>query len=156
MTGTQRVEVPLAVFSEAVEAALRCCGQDVEKLEGRQWRFGFYAALEGRSRQPGMSAQYNHGWVNGNVVARARCLYDEDAPEPVYEPHAAPDAATATQPPASPAAPPQRRVNGTPQLSAPILAGYTGNPCRTCGGLRMRRSGTCETCEDCFATSGCS
>ena len=33
--------------------------------------------------------------------------------------------------------------------------GYSGNVCVTCGGTRMRRRGTCETCEDCGATSGC-
>lgn len=34
--------------------------------------------------------------------------------------------------------------------------GYTGNVCPTCGGCRMRRNGTCELCEDCGSTSGCS
>lgn len=39
------------------------------------------------------------------------------------------------------------RVNG---------AGYTGNCCRDCGGVRMVRNGTCEICNDCGNTSGCS
>jgi hypothetical protein len=34
--------------------------------------------------------------------------------------------------------------------------GYTGSSCRECGSARMRRNGTCEVCEDCGATSGCS
>lgn len=34
--------------------------------------------------------------------------------------------------------------------------GYSGDSCSTCGSLRMRRSGTCQTCEDCGSTSGCS
>ena len=34
--------------------------------------------------------------------------------------------------------------------------GYTGNVCSTCGSARMRRNGTCELCEDCGSTSGCS
>ena len=35
-------------------------------------------------------------------------------------------------------------------------AGYTGNLCDSCGGSKMRRNGTCERCDDCGATSGCS
>lgn len=32
--------------------------------------------------------------------------------------------------------------------------GYSGNVCQTCGEFRMKRTGTCETCEACGATSG--
>lgn len=39
------------------------------------------------------------------------------------------------------------RVNG---------AGYTGDVCMTCGGVRMIRNGTCSVCCDCGNTSGCS
>jgi hypothetical protein len=35
-------------------------------------------------------------------------------------------------------------------------AGYTGNLCDGYGGSKMRRNGTCERCDDCGATSGCS
>ena len=41
----------------------------------------------------------------------------------------------------------------------PVVAmtmGYTGRFCDICGGCRMTRSGTCEKCEDCGTTSGCS
>jgi len=31
----------------------------------------------------------------------------------------------------------------------------TGNTCRECGSPRMRRTGTCETCEDCGESQGC-
>lgn len=34
-------------------------------------------------------------------------------------------------------------------------AGYTGSICDLCGSPRMRRSGTCETCDDCGAAGGC-
>lgn len=34
-------------------------------------------------------------------------------------------------------------------------AGYTGNVCDRCGSARMRRSGSCETCEDCGNAGGC-
>ena len=35
-------------------------------------------------------------------------------------------------------------------------SGYTGNACLDCGGFQMVRSGTCERCLDCGATTGCS
>lgn len=35
-------------------------------------------------------------------------------------------------------------------------AGYTGNTCATCGSLQMVRNGTCEKCESCGSTTGCS
>lgn len=34
--------------------------------------------------------------------------------------------------------------------------GYTGESCRECGSMKVRRNGTCTLCEDCGATSGCS
>lgn len=40
--------------------------------------------------------------------------------------------------------------------SAARSVGYTGNPCTNCGGWRMRRNGTCEVCDDCGTTTGCS
>ncbi len=35
-------------------------------------------------------------------------------------------------------------------------SGYTGSICPTCQGCRMTRNGSCEKCEDCGTTSGCS
>lgn len=34
--------------------------------------------------------------------------------------------------------------------------GFTGSFCPDCGGSHMVRSGTCEKCQDCGATTGCS
>jgi ribonucleoside-diphosphate reductase alpha chain len=34
-------------------------------------------------------------------------------------------------------------------------SGYTGSICDQCGSLRMRRTGTCETCMDCGNAGGC-
>jgi hypothetical protein len=39
--------------------------------------------------------------------------------------------------------------------SSAISAGYTGSICDQCGSTRMRRAGTCEVCDDCYATGGC-
>lgn len=47
--------------------------------------------------------------------------------------------------------------NGHPEKSQQARQmGYTGSICDLCGGCRMVRSGTCEKCEDCGITSGCS
>ncbi len=35
-------------------------------------------------------------------------------------------------------------------------AGFTGDICRHCSGVSMRRSGVCLTCNDCGSTTGCS
>jgi ribonucleoside-diphosphate reductase alpha chain len=36
------------------------------------------------------------------------------------------------------------------------MRGYTGNSCSECGNFTMVRNGTCEKCETCGSTSGCS
>lgn len=41
-----------------------------------------------------------------------------------------------------------------PQVE-PWGGSYTGSICDVCGSTRMRRSGTCETCDDCGAAGGC-
>jgi hypothetical protein len=35
-------------------------------------------------------------------------------------------------------------------------AGYSGEICPVCNGCRMRRNGSCQLCEDCGSTTGCS
>lgn len=57
--------------------------------------------------------------------------------------------------------------NGRPAFVSGILpadskavvakaAGYTGDECPVCQGLRMTRNGSCLKCEDCGSTNGCS
>lgn len=48
---------------------------------------------------------------------------------------------------------PLHRVNG--EMSAAVEAGYTGDVCEQCGSFRMKRAGTCLTCDDCGTSSGC-
>lgn len=36
-----------------------------------------------------------------------------------------------------------------------ILPGYTGDACRDCGSLKLLRTGTCVTCQDCGRNEGC-
>lgn len=37
-----------------------------------------------------------------------------------------------------------------------LLQGYTGNSCSECQNFTMVRNGTCEKCDTCGSTSGCS
>jgi hypothetical protein len=46
-------------------------------------------------------------------------------------------------------------MTATRKSARPIYSGYTGNICDACGGLRMRRAGTCEVCDDCGNAGGC-
>lgn len=52
----------------------------------------------------------------------------------------------------------QRKAAKTPsvteQLKKAKAQGFTGNICTGCGGTNMVRTGTCETCQNCFGTSG--
>jgi ribonucleoside-diphosphate reductase alpha chain len=41
-------------------------------------------------------------------------------------------------------------------VSAAKAKGYTGNSCGECGQMTMVRNGSCEKCDSCGATSGCS
>ncbi|MBV9264187.1 MAG: vitamin B12-dependent ribonucleotide reductase, partial [Candidatus Eremiobacteraeota bacterium] len=41
-------------------------------------------------------------------------------------------------------------------ITASKAKGYTGNACSECGQLTMVRNGSCEKCDSCGATSGCS
>ena len=41
-------------------------------------------------------------------------------------------------------------------ITAAKESGYTGDPCTTCGSMRIVRSGSCAKCDECGNTSGCS
>jgi ribonucleoside-diphosphate reductase alpha chain len=41
-------------------------------------------------------------------------------------------------------------------LESAKLQGFTGSVCSGCGGVRVKRNGSCEVCLDCGTTSGCS
>lgn len=46
--------------------------------------------------------------------------------------------------------------NSYDDKSTAISAGYTGESCCNCSSMRMVKSGTCSTCQECGTTSGCS
>jgi ribonucleoside-diphosphate reductase alpha chain len=37
-----------------------------------------------------------------------------------------------------------------------VMQGYTGNMCTECQNFTMVRNGTCEKCDTCGSTNGCS
>lgn len=45
---------------------------------------------------------------------------------------------------------------GDSKVSDAKSKGYTGEACRECGSMKVRRNGACTVCEECGATSGCS
>ena len=50
-------------------------------------------------------------------------------------------------------------IGGAPPKMSPTQAkslGYTGGQCPTCFSVRMVWNGSCQKCEDCGATTGCS
>ncbi len=47
-------------------------------------------------------------------------------------------------------------VNANQERVKALIQGYTGNSCDDCGNFTMVRNGTCEKCDTCGATSGCS
>ncbi|MEL7430223.1 MAG: vitamin B12-dependent ribonucleotide reductase, partial [Pseudomonadota bacterium] len=78
---------------------------------------------------------------NNEAVAFARDYEAESAPE------AAPEAEAAEAKPA---------VDKNAARIKSMMQGYTGNSCDDCGNFTMVRNGTCEKCDTCGATSGCS
>jgi ribonucleoside-diphosphate reductase alpha chain len=46
--------------------------------------------------------------------------------------------------------------NALSHLVSAKQQGFTGSICTGCGGVRVKRNGSCEVCLDCGATSGCS
>ena len=57
--------------------------------------------------------------------------------------------------PRPPAEPDAKQIEADRRLKS-IMQGYTGNMCSECQNFTMVRNGTCEKCDTCGATSGCS
>jgi len=49
-----------------------------------------------------------------------------------------------------------KTINANEERIKSMMQGYTGNSCDDCGNFTMVRNGTCEKCDTCGATSGCS
>ena len=52
--------------------------------------------------------------------------------------------------------PPKPRRSASRRRAQAVMQGYTGNECSECQNFTMVRNGTCEKCDTCGATSGCS
>jgi ribonucleoside-diphosphate reductase alpha chain len=50
----------------------------------------------------------------------------------------------------------ETRLPTVSEASEAKRSGFTGNSCGACGSMHMVRSGTCEKCNDCGQTTGCS
>jgi ribonucleoside-diphosphate reductase alpha chain len=82
---------------------------------------------------------------------------------PGHEPPSQP-LSTSADAPSTPAPATARNGSGTATatlvrtqaINASKAKGYTGNACSECGQLTMVRNGSCEKCDSCGATSGCS
>ena len=107
--------------------------------------------------KPVVTAKATSGPLAARVAQLAEGLNEEPsafkrdltpAPESDVEPYAAPEAE------ATPATNPL--PTATERRAMAVAQGYTGNSCSECGNFTMVRNGTCEKCDTCGATSGCS
>ncbi len=51
---------------------------------------------------------------------------------------------------------PAQQIDAGAERQKALMKGYTGNSCGECGNFTMVRNGTCEKCDTCGSTSGCS
>ncbi len=49
-----------------------------------------------------------------------------------------------------------KKIDAGAERQKALMKGYTGNSCGECGNFTMVRNGTCEKCDTCGSTSGCS
>ncbi len=84
---------------------------------------------------------------------RAKELAEDVAMEETVE-SASPAAALFTDAAANEAA--EAKAKAAARRSQALMQGYTGNMCSECQNFTMVRNGTCEKCDTCGSTSGCS
>ncbi|MDL2406573.1 vitamin B12-dependent ribonucleotide reductase [Rhizobium calliandrae] len=80
-------------------------------------------------------------------IAEELAAETADAPTALFTDKAADDAATAKT---------EAKKLESERRARSIMQGYTGNMCTECQNFTMVRNGTCEKCDTCGATSGCS
>jgi ribonucleoside-diphosphate reductase alpha chain len=74
--------------------------------------------------------------------------YEESAARPA-------ESGSVAEPGAEASAETARKIEAERRAKA-VMQGYTGNSCPECQNFTMVRNGTCEKCDTCGATSGCS
>jgi ribonucleoside-diphosphate reductase alpha chain len=82
-------------------------------------------------------------------------LFESDAPSPttaLFSDKAAADAAAAK----TASAKTEAKALAAARRQQSLMQGYTGNECSECHNFTMVRNGTCEKCDTCGSTSGCS
>ena len=80
--------------------------------------------------------------------------FEEDVAEDEAVEAASPAAALFTETAAQEAA--EAKALAADRRAKSLMQGYTGNSCSECQNFTMVRNGTCEKCDTCGATSGCS
>ena len=80
--------------------------------------------------------------------------FEEDVAEDEAVEAASPAAALFTDAAAQEAA--DAKALASQRRAQSVMQGYTGNECSECHNFTMVRNGTCEKCDTCGATSGCS
>ena len=85
---------------------------------------------------------------------RAKEFVEEVEMDELFSDDAQAEAATAKAD--ADAAKAQAKKLETDRRAKAIMQGYTGNSCPECQNFTMVRNGTCEKCDTCGSTSGCS
>lgn len=97
-------------------------------------------ALLVNGHEPGNSIPGGNGaWVKPDVERKAEAMRDDIGIVGVGEKIGTTDVGPAKM----------KREHATSM-------GYTGDACDHCGSMKMKRTGHCNTCEDCGTTTGCS
>jgi ribonucleoside-diphosphate reductase alpha chain len=85
---------------------------------------------------------------------RARELAEEAEDDEAFATDASPASALFTDAAAKESA--EAKALAAERRAKAVMQGYTGNSCSECQNFTMVRNGTCEKCDTCGATSGCS
>lgn len=120
---------------------------------------GIPSPLDGTRAWVGHAEEWGaHVRAEAAATGRYRAAWDEMEPLGTNGVHHAPPPLPPAPAPAVTAAPDQFHRPEVLDTGFDVQAkeqGYSGNVCGKCGGSRLKRTGACETCEDCFE-SGCS
>jgi len=109
----------------------------------------------------GPSGSSGTGMMGATVTALAANKNDDPNEEPnAFKRDLDPEMAPSAQPEEATVEVIQEVVTNNPfkneARARSLMQGYTGNSCSECGNFTMVRNGTCEKCDTCGSTSGCS
>jgi ribonucleoside-diphosphate reductase alpha chain len=129
--------------SAATVTALRSLGVSGAATAMKPAVLDLQAALSASSEPAAFRRDYEETKAAFEEEAELDALFSDDAEE----------AAAAAK---SSAARADTRNDASNLRATALLKGYTGSQCSECGNFEMVRNGTCEKCNVCGSTSGCS